>query len=191
MRRRHPGYLSILPLLLCEYHNTRERSINRRTEVILQPESVDEVYHIVHPETIAWSTILDGLEVAEMIFDRVEPSVWLEKLEKSLGEDDPSRQMLGMWRAAVSVSCTHDHPGCAAHPLHSPGRVIRATIEKLLLMFWRGADLQYAEQPGRTGPMIDTRKAQRASETLREIKPVTEELIVKMVKAWRESGFLR
>ena len=59
------------------------------------------MYHISHPNVIRWSTILDGLERGGLEFKRIDARLWLEKLEKNLEEDDPSRQMLGMWKTAV------------------------------------------------------------------------------------------
>ncbi|OCF34514.1 hypothetical protein I316_03555 [Kwoniella heveanensis BCC8398] len=77
------------------------------------------VYHIVHPDPIDWSAILDGLTQAGLQFEAVLPRTWLEKVAESLveNEEDPSGQMLNMWRSAygddskvyrhVDVGVTH------------------------------------------------------------------------------------
>ncbi|WVQ94361.1 hypothetical protein IAU59_001440 [Kwoniella sp. CBS 9459] len=77
------------------------------------------IYHIVHPDPIEWSTILDGLSRAGLQFEAVRPQVWLDKVAKSLvgHEEDPSGQMLSMWESAygddtkphqhVDVDVTH------------------------------------------------------------------------------------
>ena len=64
------------------------------------------IYHIVHPLLIHWTTVLDGLQAAGMIFDRVSQAVWLDKVEASPDDPvmNPSKQMLSMWKAAVSAS---------------------------------------------------------------------------------------
>ena len=59
------------------------------------------IRHIVHPITIEWSAVLDDLQAAGLIFERVTPQVWLGRVEAS-SDDDPSKQMLPIWRAAVS-----------------------------------------------------------------------------------------
>lgn len=63
------------------------------------------VYHVTHPEPIQWSAVLDGLEKAGLEFDRVPPVEWLDRMDKTTDdpEIDPTRGMLHMWRAAVSL----------------------------------------------------------------------------------------
>jgi hypothetical protein len=65
-------------------------------------DSSSFIYHIAHPQTIDWATILDGLEKGGLKFERVEPSVWLEKVEAMPLDESPSKQMLPLWKKAVS-----------------------------------------------------------------------------------------
>ncbi|WVW83561.1 hypothetical protein I302_105582 [Kwoniella bestiolae CBS 10118] len=60
------------------------------------------MYHIAHPKYVEWKTILDGLEAAELSFKRLSPQEWLKKVEATSDdvEDNPSKQMLHMWKAA-------------------------------------------------------------------------------------------
>jgi hypothetical protein len=63
------------------------------------------IYHVVHSIPLDWSTVLDGLANAGLSFKRVNPAEWLKKVEGSSddAEVNPSKQMLGMWSAAVSA----------------------------------------------------------------------------------------
>lgn len=74
--------------------------IIRADIVLTSNDASDLIYHVVHPRYIAWSTVLKGVQAAEIPFDQVAPEEWLRRLERT-DEEDPSRHMLSMWQAAV------------------------------------------------------------------------------------------
>lgn len=53
-------------------------------------------------------TVLDGLSDAGLKFDRIQPELWLEKMDQSPDdpEANPSKEMLGMWQGAVRQCST-------------------------------------------------------------------------------------
>ncbi|WVF66748.1 hypothetical protein IAT40_001490 [Kwoniella sp. CBS 6097] len=109
------------------------------------------IYHIVHPDPIEWSTILDGLSGAGVNFKAVSPKIWLQKVARYLAgnDEDSSGQMLDLWRSAYG-----DESKAYSH------------VE------------------------VDVAHAKAISATLRNIKPVDQDHIGKMVQAWRKTGFL-
>ena len=128
------------------------------------------IYHIAHPDTITWSTILAGLESAKLPFKRVTPIEWLDAVEKT-EEEDPSRQMLGLWRGAYGPTISPEVTSQA----ESNGA--QSTNAKL-------AEDEAASQ-------VKCTNALRDSATMRQMGPVGEEQIGRMVDAWRRSGFLQ
>ncbi|KAK4686150.1 hypothetical protein P7C73_g3978, partial [Tremellales sp. Uapishka_1] len=60
------------------------------------------IYHIAHPHLLEWTDILDSLEDAGLVFERVSPQEWLKRVERSsddLGRN-PSKGMLWLWKQA-------------------------------------------------------------------------------------------
>lgn len=130
------------------------------------------IYHIAHPRTLDWDSLLDNLQAAGLSFDRVSPSKWLERVEASSEdtEENPSIQMLSMWQAAVSL-------------------LVSLEIE------YRESDTYPDDQYGyesivQPQPEVDTTQAQAACKTLRNALPIDSAQIELMVKAWRRTGFL-
>ena len=124
------------------------------------------IYHVVHPLTISWQTVVAGLRAAQVPFEAVEASHWLPKVD-ALEPEDPSRQMLPLWSTAVS----------SLHLLTDVSLI-----------------QQYGKTPGTEltpRPTVSTINAQAASETLQLITPLTEADVAHMVVAWRRTGFLR
>lgn len=62
------------------------------------------IYHIAHPDTVRWDTVLNGLKSAGVDFEAVSPAEWLHRVEGSSDDpvQNPSKQMLSMWQSAVS-----------------------------------------------------------------------------------------
>ena len=62
------------------------------------------VYHVIHPITLHWNFILDGLEATGLHFQRISADKWLDKVIESSDDtmENPSKQMLQFWQAAVS-----------------------------------------------------------------------------------------
>ncbi|WVR04200.1 hypothetical protein IAU60_001200 [Kwoniella sp. DSM 27419] len=76
--------------------------------LVVKPSPSHLVYHVAHPDTIPWNTILDGLQSSGMDFQRVPPRVWLDKVRATSDdpEENPSKGMLSMWQAAYGVEPT-------------------------------------------------------------------------------------
>ena len=145
-------------------------SAHIRIDVVLPSSPRELIYHIAHPDTIAWSTILAGLESAKLPFKRVAPTEWLDAVEKT-EEEDPSRQMLGLWRGAYGTAKSPE----VLSPVQSNG------VESM--------NTKQVEDEAATQVMCTN--ALRDSATMREMGPVEEEQVGRMVDAWRRSGFLQ
>lgn len=75
--------------------------MTRSVDIVLADRAQQFIYHVVHPLTVSWATVLAGLQSAGMSFKPVEAGRWLAKVD-ALAPEDPSRQMLPLWSAAVS-----------------------------------------------------------------------------------------
>lgn len=64
------------------------------------------MFHVANPQLTNWSDILQGLRDAGLQFSVVSPHEWVENVKRSPGdaEADPTKGMLGMWDAAVSLT---------------------------------------------------------------------------------------
>ena len=117
--------------------------------------------HLAHPHPVAWSVIL-GPIARELKLPRVPFDEWLSALEKS-GE--------GL-SAEDEVQMTLDNPGL-----------------KLLSFFAQGTG-----KSGSTGAFgiqaLDVSNARKASRTLDELPPLTDDVPLKWLAYWRRTGFL-
>lgn len=128
------------------------------------------IYHIAHPDTVSWDTVLNGLRSAGVGFEAVSPAEWLHRVQGSPDDpvQNPSKQMLSMWQSAVSGHGQLYPIGLVSDPL------------------------QYGpEGPPSPDILVDTSNAREASQTLSQLGPITERDIAHMVSTWKATGFLR
>jgi hypothetical protein len=80
-----------------------------RVEIALKQKTCHQgrlpVFHVANPQLTDWSGILQGLKNAGLEFSPAPPHEWVEQVERSPGdaEVDPTKGMLSMWQAAVSI----------------------------------------------------------------------------------------
>lgn len=107
--RTHRGYLSTLRQQPCK----QRFATIRKLELIVYSHSMEIalhapnalVAHVANPHPTAWQDILDGLTNAGVGFEPIVASQWVIAVDDSKGDDvsNPSKKMLSMWKAAVSI----------------------------------------------------------------------------------------
>lgn len=134
------------------------------------------VAHVANPLPNKWEDILSGLTEAGVSFETVDATEWVQAVDNSGGDEttNPSRKMLSMWRGAVSR-------------LES-----RQTLSPSWFSCFRIGLMQYGDEKTGNKPAapVSTSEAVMLSPALASCKPVSSELIKKMVARWRESGFM-
>ncbi|KAI0343014.1 acetyl-CoA synthetase-like protein [Trametopsis cervina] len=66
------------------------------------PTSEVPVYHVIHPTAISWTTLLEYLDSAGLVFERVAPEVWLDELARTTERLDPgTRNLIQLWERKV------------------------------------------------------------------------------------------
>jgi hypothetical protein len=134
--------------------------------------NVPLVAHVANPLPNKWEDILSGLTEAGVSFKTVDANEWVEAVDKSEGDEttNPSRKMLSMWRGAVS----------------------RFASRQTLSTSFRIDCMQYGDEQTGNKPAapVSTSEAVALSPALASCKPVSSEMIKKMVARWRESGFI-
>jgi hypothetical protein len=138
--------------------------------------NVPLVAHVANPLPNKWEDILSGLTEAGVSFETVDATEWIEAVDKSEGDEttNPSRKMLSMWRGAVSRFAS------------------RQTLSTSCYSCFRIDCMQYGDEKTGNKPAapVSTSEAVALSPALASCKPVSSEMIKKMVARWRESGFI-
>lgn len=66
------------------------------------PTSEVPVYHVIHPTAISWTTLLEYLDSAGLVFERVASEVWLDELARTTERLDPgTRNLIQLWERKV------------------------------------------------------------------------------------------
>jgi hypothetical protein len=80
--------------------------VHHSIELSLNDESKPLVSHVANPQLTKWTQILDGFKEAGLAFKTVKPDDWVCAVEASDADEvkNPSRKMLSMWQAAVSLN---------------------------------------------------------------------------------------
>lgn len=179
--RTHRGYQSTLRHQPCKqkFATIREFElivivVSPRMEIALNaPNAL--VAHVANPQPTAWQDIIDGLAHAGVGFEPIVASQWVVAVDDSKGDDvtNPSKKMLSMWKAAVSIG-----PNLTSY-----------TTAVLIshLVFPQYGDSDKGNKPAAP---VSIKNATTASPSLAACGPVSQELIGKMVARWRESGFM-
>lgn len=143
---------------------------------LIDRPDVPLVAHVANPLPNKWEDILSGLTEAGVSFKTVDATEWVEAVDRSKGDGttNPSRKMLSMWRGAVSRF--------ESRQTLSPSRHSCLRIDYM----------QYGDEKTGNKPAapVSTSEAMALSPALASCKPVSSQLIKKMVARWRESGFM-
>ncbi|CAO1626804.1 unnamed protein product [Sympodiomycopsis kandeliae] len=144
---------------------------------LLHPEvqlhTMAGVYHIASSVTISWTTVYEGLRQAGLQFDLIPPHEWVAKLQE-LANDN---QALNVKTNPLLKLLHHFARQYGQQPTATP------TVPKMVL------EQKQVFEPGVTDDLLGW-YTQGLKKEWYHTKPLTQEDIVKMVNAWKKTGFL-
>lgn len=154
----------------------------------VRPRTAAGVYHITSKVDLPWKTVYDGLRSAGLEFDLVPPHEWLAKLQSFAQANAPKDSATrGSSKAkATPVLKLLEHFSRQFKDQSAVDSDLVFKSDARPRVFVQGQ----VEDKSRSSVSLDYVFTDGLTEDWYHTDPIREEDIVKMVAAWRESGFL-
>lgn len=91
-----PGLDTVIDWITVDYAAASIADIMLRT-AYLPADKDQSIYHIVNPQHIRWSTVLESMKSAGMKFDIIPPAEWVEELSKD--DTNPAFKLMSFYEA--------------------------------------------------------------------------------------------